>query len=115
VINLGTNDFAHGTPDEGAFCQAYTQFLGRLRGYYPHTRLVLLTGSMMRGRPLETLQAYLTRVVATRAAAGDTLISRFDLSPQGELGYGCDWHPNLAQHARNADELTAFLRQEMGW
>ena len=42
-------------------------------------------------------------------------VHRFDLSTQGELGYGCAWHPNVAQHQKNAAELTGFIRDRFGW
>ena len=36
-----------------------------------------------------------------------------ELSQQGELGYGCGWHPNIAQDEKNGKELYDFLRSEV--
>lgn len=119
LINLGTNDFAHENPSETAFVAAYTGLLSDIRSRYPEARIICLTGSMLTDnearKPLSTLKRYLGKAIAARNAAGDSQISRFDLSPQGALGYGCDWHPNLAQHELNAGELTVYIRMSMGW
>jgi hypothetical protein len=115
MVNLGTNDFAQGIPPEAEFVEAYAALLADIRQAYPAARIVCLTGSMMQGPSLATLKRFLDEAVERRRAAGDSALYRFDLSPQGELGYGCDAHPSLAQHARNAEELSAFLRTLLGW
>jgi hypothetical protein len=30
-------------------------------------------------------------------------------------GYGCDWHPSAATHAKMATLLTAELKTRLGW
>ena len=50
-------------------------------------------------------------MVAGAKMAGDTLVYRFDFSPQtGDLGYGAGWHPSKKQHQRMAEELITFLQ-----
>lgn len=119
VINLGTNDFAHENPDSTEFADAYAILLRTLRMRYPEARIVCLTGPMLTDesprRPLSTLKSWLDAVAALRHAEGDPLVLRFDLSPQTPERMGCDGHPNVDQHERNAQELTAFLRQHLGW
>ncbi|MEO1450219.1 MAG: lipase, partial [Bacteroidota bacterium] len=97
------------------FVFSYRLFLQKLRIFYPNSEIILLTGPMMQGSSLNVLQELLDRVLAYRAASGDTRVHRLDLSTQGELGYGCDWHPNVAQQRQNATELTAFVQQLMSW
>ena len=109
MINLGTNDFAHEIPPRREFCAKYLQLVREVREAHPSAHIIMLTGSMMQGTPLETLQSYLAEVKETLEAEGMNHLYRFDLSPQGELGYGCDWHPNLAQNKKNAQELVEFL------
>ena len=47
---------------------------------------------------------------------GDKEIYRFDFPPQdGSLGYGASYHPSMQQHEKMASELTAYLKQLMGW
>lgn len=110
VVNLGTNDFAHAEPPREEFVRSYQEFLREIIQQYPDTKIVCLTGSMMTGTRLETLKSYLEEIVSEFSAEQ---VYRFDLSPQGALGMGCNWHPNVAQHTKNAQELTAFLSNLM--
>lgn len=110
VVNLGTNDFAHEIPNEKEFVATYTAFLRGLRMMNPDAKIVCLTGSMMSGKPLKTLQGYLSQVLEQMRLEEEGDVFRFDLSTQGELGLGCSWHPNVAQHQKNAEELTGFLK-----
>ena len=108
VINLGTNDFAHRVPDRKSFIEAYLDLIKRVRASYPGASIVCLTGSMMSGKRLITIQAYLHQAVK---AANMPRLYRFDLSTQGALGYGCSSHPNVAQHQKNGAELSVFLEE----
>lgn len=110
VINLGTNDFAHEIPAKSEFILAYRNFLEDIIEHYPQAKIVCLTGSMMNGQKLQVLKSYLSEIVSSFP---EESIFRFDLSPQGDLGMGCDWHPNLAQHTKNAEELSQFLSQNI--
>ncbi len=112
VVNLGTNDFAHGPPDISAFQTTYLDFVRKLRTAYPNANILLLTGPMMSGPPLAQLRDHLNTL---QKSLQDNKLFRLDLSTQGALGYGCDWHPNLAQHQVNAKELTAFIRAHSDW
>lgn len=109
-INLGTNDFAHGVPDRKAFIAATRGLLSSIRQHYPTQPVVLLTGSMMTGKPLRTLRSYLNEVRQTAAAEGDPAIYRYDLTAQGPLGMGCDYHPNVAQQQLNGKELGLWVK-----
>ena len=58
------------------------------------------------GQPLR-----MSRRSLDKLAANADNIYRFDMSEQtGELGYGADYHPSAAQAAKNAEELTSFLK-----
>jgi lysophospholipase L1-like esterase len=109
VINLGTNDFAGRIPDRIAFVDQYVALAQLIRQHYPDAGLVLLTGPMHGGERLATLRRYVDEVAAALQQAGQARVWRLDLTPQGPLGYGCDYHPNLAQHELNAQELIDFL------
>ena len=116
IINLGTNDFAHENPVEDDFVGTYTSFLQEIRRAYPACKILCLTGPMMTDgnarKPLSTLKAYLTKAIEQ---SGLEEVYRFDLTTQGPLGYGCDWHPNVAQHVLNAEELAGYIGDMMGW
>jgi len=36
-------------------------------------------------------------------------------SQTGDLGIGIDYHPTVAQHLRNSQELTEYISQLKGW
>lgn len=76
----------------------------------PSSKVVLLTGSMLNGKELET-----QKVILDSIAANHDRVYRFDMTPQtGELGYGADYHPSAAQAQVMANELTAYLRSLLG-
>lgn len=119
LINLGTNDFAMGIPNQGKFVAQYEELGRYLFQLYPETSLVLLSGPMLTDvspqRALSALRSYLDEVQARLAEQGMERVYRFDLTSQGELGYGCAWHPNLAQHRLNGAEMADFLQRTFGW
>lgn len=105
-INLGTNDVSTPNYDIELFEAAYDRFITHLREVYPKADIVMLTGVMLSGQPLEDLKGALDRVAARHECT-----YRFDMSPQtGDLGVGSDGHPSARQQKRMAEELTRYLR-----
>ena len=120
IVALGTNDFSDGdgkTPrpalDGDRFVRDYTQFVAGVRSRYPRAKLLLLTSPMLDATRNQTLAAYLQRVIAARAAAGDSAMSLFEF--KGRYTSGCDGHPDLAEQLRMADELEPVVRARMKW
>lgn len=108
-INLGTNDTSTDNYDIEIYEREYDKFLTHLREVYPEAKIVLLTGVMLNGKPLEDVKGALDRLAARHEGT-----YRFDMSPQtGDLGYGADFHPSAAQHERMAEELTGYLKKIM--
>lgn len=104
-INLGTNDLSTANYDGRLFEEAFGRFVDTVRGHYPDARIVLLTGSMLRGEELRVASEALDRVAGTRPG-----VTRFDMTPQdGSLGYGADYHPSARQARQMAGELTDYL------
>ncbi len=115
-INLGTNDLSTNNYDVRRLKDGYKTFLATVRRHNPDAKIVFLCGSMLGGKELEIAKRTLDEVAAEAATAGDANVFRFNFTPQdGALGYGSDWHPSRWQHEKMAGELTAFLRQLMGW
>lgn len=110
-INLGTNDFSKGIPDQAAFTLPYRQFILHLRESFPRSAIVLLSSPMLSGQAGKTLITYLDDINAQLQHNGTTGVYRCNLSVQGPLGYGCDYHPNQVQQEFNGRELTSFLLQ----
>lgn len=111
-INLGTNDFSTTGVNVDNYVSAYVTFAGKVLDRYPEAELVVLEGPMNNSKEL---RAALDRVVDQLQEQAPERVHFFELSAQGELGYGADYHPNRAQSRRNADELTAYLADLMDW
>ena len=115
-VNLGTNDTGGGQYDFGLLTDGYRKFVSHLRDIYPKAKIVLLSGSMLSGKPLDDVKRAMDAVVSERKQAGDSEVYRFDMSPQtGSLGYGANWHPSMRQQQKMANELTAYLKDLMNW
>ncbi|MFZ6029421.1 MAG: GDSL-type esterase/lipase family protein, partial [Chloroflexota bacterium] len=116
VINLGTNDFSVGVPDETAFTTAYIDFVAQIRSQYPAAHIYCALGPMLSGSNLISARDYITTVVDHFTATGDTAVHFIEFPTQdGLLGYGEDWHPSVAQHAAMATQLINRLKADLGW
>ncbi len=111
-VNLGTNDFARGV-DEAKFEQAYYNFIDTLQLRNPGACIICLIGPMMSGYNLNHIRPIVQRVVTNANAKNKGKVFFFELSQQGALGVGSDNHPNVAQHAKNAQELTNYINTIM--
>lgn len=115
-INLGTNDTTNPSYDVQLLSDAYVRFIHTIRGHYPHATIVLLTGTMVRGKRLEDIQTAQRQAMARLRGEGETNVHRFDFTPDdGSLGYGMFKHPNVARNRQMAAELVPFLRKLMKW
>lgn len=115
-INLGMNDVSSGEYDREFLLNAYRNFYRTVRGNYPRSKIVFLSGSMLIGTRLEHVKFAMDEVVRDARIAGDKGVFRFDMSWQtGELGMGACAHPSIWQHEKMAGELTAYLRGLMEW
>jgi lysophospholipase L1-like esterase len=122
VINLGTNDFAGGIPDEKAFARAYAELLTALRQRYPKAYLLCTVGPMLSDSypvgqlQLSTARLYVHQAASAQRQTGDLRVGFLEFPMQTEAqGYGCDWHPNLATHAAMGQRLAQALRDALGW
>ena len=114
-MNLGTNDLSTNNYDTSLLKKGYKKLLGMIRQHNPKAKIVFLTGTMLQGKELGICRQLLDEVTAEAHQQGDAEVYRFDMSPQGTLGYGADWHPSFAQHHKMADELSAYLKTLMAW
>ena len=115
-INLGTNDLSTNNYDLNLLKQGYKKLLKMVRQHNPKAKIVFLTGSMLYNQELQETCQLLDEVTAEAQAAGDKEVYRFDIPHiDGEAYYGNDWHPNIYQDEKMANELTAYLRKLMNW
>ena len=117
-INLGTNDTTLPKYRTDLLTKAFCKFLRDVRDHYPHAKIVLLTGTMLKAgsQRLADLQQAEDDAMADAKRRGDNEVYRFDFTPaDGSLGYGTHKHPSMRQHEQMAEELTAFLQRLMNW
>lgn len=114
-VNLGTNDLSTNNYDTALLKEGYKKLLTMIRQHNPKAKIVFLTGTMLQGTELDICKRLLNEVADEAHRTGDPHVYRFDMTPQGSLGFGADWHPSFEQHQVMANELTAYLRQLMNW
>jgi hypothetical protein len=120
VINLGTNDYSGtgGDPTAG-YQSTYLQFVMQLRSVYPDAFIFCAVGPMLGGTNYSSCKTAITNVIAMRQAAGDTKLQLVEFPTQScgvDLsGCGCDYHPNVAEHAMMASILTTAMHTALGW
>jgi hypothetical protein len=119
VINLATNDFGKGNPNEGQWTGAYEAFIQRVWSHYPKAHVYAAVGSMMtddwppQNRALSTLRGYLQRMV-DRLHDKRLGMIEFDVQKM-EDGIGSDWHPNIKTHEKMAAKLAERIEADLHW
>ena len=121
VINLGTNDFLTGIPDQEEFVETYFQLLEKLNRHYYSPHIFCCLGPMITDASpegenrLSTARRYF-QVIETRARRnGIVSIHRVEFPALQLNEFGADFHPNLVAHRRMAKVLTEDIRQEIHW
>lgn len=120
LINLATNDFGKTNPDEAGWTGAYRAFIAHIRQHYPTAQIYCAIGPMMSdwgaNKPLTSVRAYLAKMVADLAAAGDAKVHIIDFGVQDmKNGIGADWHPSKKTHELMGEQLAGVLRKDLGW
>jgi lysophospholipase L1-like esterase len=119
VVNLGTNDFASGVPEQTAFVAAYSDFVAQLRQQYPDAHIFCAVGPMLSDfypqgqQQLTTARSYVQQVIS---ASGDSKMHFLEFATANtDTGVGCSYHPNVSTHAAMAAQLSAALTQTLHW
>jgi len=122
VINLGTNNFALRDPGEAKFVRLYHELVRTVRAAYPNAFLVCALGPMLsnvypeKRNNLTKARQYMKAAVAKLKEAGDTNLEFLEFPEQKHSnGLGCGFHPSVKTHQLMADQLTAFIKERMGW
>lgn len=116
VINLSTNDFNKGAPDQAGWTAAYEAFIDRVRGHYPHAAIYCAMSPMMYGKASDTLAAYLAQVIGDEKRAGDSNVRLMPFKTQdASKGLGADWHPNLENQRIIAQTMADRIAADLGW
>lgn len=115
-INLGTNDFSEGLGDSALFVSNYLRLIDTIQTKYNQPQIICLLGPMLSGSYLTEVRSYLKFIADSANNKGKGNVSFFEMSAQtGDLGIGIDYHPTVAQHQRNAKELSNYIQSVKGW
>jgi len=115
-INLGTNDFSTTGGDSAKYVSNYLRLIDTIQSYYSMPDIVCLLGPMLSGSSLNNIRNYLNTIAEIATAKGKGNVYVFEMSAQtGDLGIAIDYHPTVAQHRRNAAELTDYIKNLKGW
>lgn len=113
-VQLGTNDFSSGIPDEIEFVTTYVEFLQKVRRDAPGAFIFLMESPILKddekGPRRAVLHAYLERIIRQVGSHQVTLAPL-----KHEAGVPNDGHPTLQEHESMAAELEPLLRQRLGW
>ena len=113
-IQLGTNDFNSGLPDEEEFVTAYVELLRKVRRDAPKAWIVIMDSPILnddaKGPKHSVLHAYLEEI-ARRVRDDRVVVASIKRYP-GVPGNG---HPTGAEHEAMADELEPMFRRVLGW
>jgi hypothetical protein len=114
-IQLGTNDFSSGVPDQNEFVDAYVKFIAQVRRDAPAALIFVMDSPIVNDVPVKgprrTILHYYLEQVVTKAHDVKVILAPLSHYP-GVPGNG---HPTGAEHEAMADELEPLLRQALGW
>lgn len=114
-IQLGTNDFNQGIPDQNEFINAYVQFVEKVRRDAPNALIFLMDSPIVNDEPTRgprraALHSYLEQIVA-RLNSPKVILAPLSYYP----GVPKNGHPTGAEHEAMAGELEPLLRRKLGW
>ena len=113
-IQLGTNDFNQGVPDQNEFVNAYVEFIQKVRRDAPNAAILVMDSPLVnddsKGPRRTVLHAYLAQIVA-RSGSEKVVLAPLKHYP-GVPGNG---HPTGPEHEAMAAELEPLLRSRLGW
>jgi lysophospholipase L1-like esterase len=115
-IDLGTNDFSTNRGDSAKYVDGYLKFIRKLQTENKHADIICLLGPMLKNNDLDKVRRYLKFIVTKAQERNKGKVYFFEMSQQlGDLGIGINFHPTVAQHKKNADELATFISKLKGW
>lgn len=117
VINLFQNDSTlieqrlDPIPDDEQRIQVYLDFVKTIRSKYPDAYIVCTLGTMDAVKPGSPWPDYIHAAVdRLKAETGDERVA-VKILPFGDFYK----HPRVSHHRENAEILTAFIKEKMGW
>lgn len=109
-ICLGQND---GIQDSSKFCNAYIDFVKRLRDYYPGSKFILLSSPMADDSLRSFLRSTLSSICGKLHRQGEHQVYHYVFEKQYKSG--CDSHPDVNDHEQIAKEVATQIQSVMNW
>jgi lysophospholipase L1-like esterase len=110
VSAIGTNDFATGIPDREIYVSTYVKFVTQLLIDHKQAQILLIEGSILNGDSKTALTEYLTEVA--KRVNDKRIHTASSTHYPGSFG---DAHPDKAQHAAMANDLTEQIQKVIKW
>lgn len=110
TVCLGQND---GIQDSLQFTNNYIIFLKKLRSYYPNTTIICISSPMADDALRSFMKKSLIGITNALNKSGDKNIYKYVFEKQ--YSSGCDYHPDIKEHAEIAGLLTAFIKKVKNW
>jgi lysophospholipase L1-like esterase len=110
-IDLGANDLSANL-DSAKFVTTYKLFLERIRKNYPKAKIVCIAGPSAPGAEWEKWKSLLH---ATMNETGKDIKELYYFEFGTFEPNGSDYHPNIPEHMKMADELIPYLKNLMNW
>lgn len=114
-IQLGTNDFSQGVPEQNEFVNTYVEFIRKVRRDAPQAFIFIMDSPIVnddadRGPRRTVLHSYLQQIVA-RVGSAKVMLAPLKHYP-GVPGNG---HPSGREHEAMVAELEPVFRRALGW
>lgn len=120
IINLGTNDFVKGIPNQKQFVANYLELLKTIHQLNQNALIICTGGTMIsdiyprRRKHKTTFKKLLENVVSEYKSQVNDKIEML-IYYSHEAPYGEDWHPTSLTHTKMANRLIPFLEEKMSW
>jgi lysophospholipase L1-like esterase len=110
ISAIGTNDFGTNIPERETYVSTYVRLVNQLLSDHKQAQIILIEGSILNGDKKTALTEYLAEV-AKRVNDKRVHTASSTYYP-GSFG---DAHPDKAQHAAMANDLTKQIKKVMKW
>ena len=112
VIALGSNDLSVDL-DSTQFVNTYIKFVEKIRVQYAKAKIICAAGPSGSHDKREIKFQSHVLAVTDHFKNSDKNIFYFSFSPIDP--HGSDWHPNVEEHKKMADELISFIKKITHW
>ena len=115
VINAGTNDWSVNAITEAAYKTAYKNLVKDVRSKYPNAFILCTIGSMTT-QHYDWIEDVVNELIEENSETANSLaFYKIKVSTAESSMRGGGGHPSAACHEVMAEEITAVLKEKLGW